>query len=181
MSDQDDESYLIVPLIFNMPAANIAAIRQCIHNVTLPTWVGRPPVNLGEASHGKLEGHDYLVLFSFILPLVVPEFWHRPERSEAEQVHLQSFEDLVVCTNIVCSFKTSNADADLYTLRYKGISAISTQTLPLLGPEGRMTTTRCTTVIFSSIGGPLPALSEFPGKHLIGCCKTSIQTTNFVR
>ncbi len=178
-SDPDDESYLTVPLIFNMPDANIAAIRQCIRDVTLPTWVGRPPVNLGEASHGKLKANDYLVLFSFILPLVVPEFWHRPEKSEADQLHLQSFEDLVICTNIVCSFKTSNADADLYTLCYKEYRRSLPRLYPFWDPKPNDHYAMHNSE-FLKYWGPLPALSEFPGERLIGMLQ-DVNTNNKLR
>ncbi len=133
-SDQDDESYLIVPLIFNMPAAIIAAIRQCIRNVTLPTWVGRPPVNLGEASHGKLKANDYLVLFSFSTPRGAgilaqtreirgrASAFAKLRRPSRMHQHCMFLQDLKCRCGLV--------HASL-----QGISAISTQTLPLLGPE----------------------------------------------
>ncbi|KAF8223397.1 hypothetical protein L208DRAFT_1317027 [Tricholoma matsutake] len=41
-----------------------------------PTWIQRPPTNLGEPSHGKLKAQEYLTLFTCIFPLIIPEFWY---------------------------------------------------------------------------------------------------------
>ncbi len=80
-SDPEDDTYIDVPDdVYMLPAEYHKCLQQCIRDVTLPTWVGRLPANLGEASHGKLRVYDYLVLFSFIFPLVVPEFWWAPRR-----------------------------------------------------------------------------------------------------
>jgi hypothetical protein len=92
-------------------------IRCCIREVSLPTWVSRPPGNLGEKTHGKLKAEEYLTLFSVIFPLVLPEmeFDDDPARHEAM---LKSFCDLVGATNILASFKTSNSAADSFMNHY---------------------------------------------------------------
>lgn len=161
------EPLVNAPHVFNLPDSDIDAIRQCIRDVTLPTWVGRPPCNLGEAKHGKLRANDYLVLFSFILPLVVPELWHGPQRSEVEALHLKSFEDLVVCTNIICAFKTSDADADLYTSRYREYRKTLKRLFPFwpVKPNAHYAEHNGELLKY---WGPLAALSEFAGERLIG-------------
>ncbi len=167
MDDMEDDTYVDIPhLHYDLPQAHLKAIRECIRNVKLPTWVGRPPANLGEASHGKLRANDFLVLFSFILPLIVPEFWHGPESSEVDGLHLRSFEDLVVCTNIVSSFKTSNHDAYLYThlyTRYRRTIQMLFHWNSVPNHHFAMHNGR-----LLKFWGPLPALSEFPGERLIG-------------
>lgn len=162
-----NDRHINIPLTNDMPQAHIAAIRRCIRDVSLPTWVGRPPVNLGEAKHGKLRANDYLVLFAFILPLVIPEFWHVPGSSEADRLQLQNFEDLVVCTNIVCSFKTSNADADLFTRRYKEYRRSKKRLFPFWRSKPNQHWAMHI-ADFLKYWGPLAALSEFPGERLIG-------------
>ncbi len=178
--DQDDDAYVDVPQrVFNLPEENRNAIRECIRDITLPTWVGRPPVNLGEASHGKLKAYEYLILFSSILPLVVPEFWHRPASSEVEQMHLESFHNLVVATNIVCSFRTSNADADLYTHRYtlyrEGIQRLFAKWAATPNHHYAMHNGA-----HLKYWGPLAPLSEFPGERLIGMLQ-KINTNQKIR
>ncbi|KLO05421.1 hypothetical protein SCHPADRAFT_839425 [Schizopora paradoxa] len=160
-----DEDYLDVRDAFNLPIDHLEAIRECIRDVTLPTWVSRPPGNLGEPKHGKLKANDYLVLFAFILPLIVPEFW-RGENA-LEVALSRNFADLVICTNIICSFKTSNAAAELYTshyIRYRG-------DIQRLFPHWKSLPNHHYGMHNGPIlkrWGPLPALSEFPGERTIG-------------
>ncbi|EDR02599.1 uncharacterized protein LACBIDRAFT_308244 [Laccaria bicolor S238N-H82] len=124
MQDEDDEVTGDPDYIpdtkehFTFMDAQLQAIRNCISNVTLPTWAQQPPTNLGEPSHGKLKAHEYLMLFSCIFPLIIPEFWHSETMTNLQHQHLQSFHHLVAATNILSSFKTSNASADEYTGHY---------------------------------------------------------------
>lgn len=166
LGDPDpNDTYIDVPYSFDLSEEHLLAIRECIRKVTLPTWVGRPPANLGESSHGSLRANDYLVLFSFILPLVVPEFLGKT--TDLDALHLESFTDLVICTNIVCSYRTSNTAADLYTSLYtryrKNIRLLfpywpSTPNRHYAGHNGPM----------MKYWGPLPPLGEFNGEHIIG-------------
>lgn len=177
--DPDDYQYLDVPDAYDLPQLFLDAIRACIHNVSLPTWVGRPPSNLGEAKHGKLKANDYLVLFSFILPLIVPEFWHGPAASEFDKVQLETFSYLVICTNIVCSFKTSNADADCYTdlyIKYR-------RNIQRLFPYWPSKPNHHFGVHNGPIlkyWGPLPPVGEFLGERIIGQFQ-NIKTNNKIR
>ncbi|KIK71640.1 hypothetical protein GYMLUDRAFT_235943 [Collybiopsis luxurians FD-317 M1] len=50
--------------LFDFTTEQLGQIRQCIWDICLPTWVERPPINLGEKEHGKLKAHEYLVLFT---------------------------------------------------------------------------------------------------------------------
>lgn len=180
-SDEDsglesDDEFLDVPEHFNMPDNDLSMIRQSILKVTLPTWVGRPPANLGQASHGKLKANDFLVLFSFIFPLVMPELWQT--ETEVDQVHLKCFENLVICTNIVSSFKTSDADADLYTECYNSYRRSIRQLFPSYKQKPNHHYAMHNGDILK-YWGPLPALSEFPGERLIGllqCVNTNKKT-----
>ncbi|KLO10373.1 hypothetical protein SCHPADRAFT_809911, partial [Schizopora paradoxa] len=150
--------------------------------VTLPTWVGRPPVNLGEASHGSLKANDYLVLFSFILPLVVPEFWQGGSSylsQDASEVSRRSFENVVICTNIVCSFKTSNAEADLYTDRYKRYRRSIGQLYPMWNTKPNHHYAMHNGDIMK-FWGPLPPLSEFSGERMNGTLQ-DINTNKKIR
>ncbi len=164
-SDPEDDTYIDVPDdVYTLPAEYHKCLQQCIRDITLPTWVGRPPANLGEASHGKLRAYDYLVLFSFIFPLVVPKFWWAPD---ADRARLQNFHQLVVSTNIVCSFKTSNQDADEYTdlyIRYRrGIRTLYDYWNSKPNHHYAMHNGD-----ILKYWGPIPPLSEFPGERLIG-------------
>jgi hypothetical protein len=56
-------------------ATELSQIHACLSNAVIPSWVERPPKNLGEKSHGKLKADQWLILFSVFLPLVLPEIW----------------------------------------------------------------------------------------------------------
>ena len=117
--DMDLNYELVDTAAFSFTNIELEALQSCICNMTLPTWVQRPPGNLGEASHGKLKAHEYLLLFSGIFPLILPEFWHHPNLiSDISHQHLECFYHLVSATNILSSFKTSNSKADTYTQHY---------------------------------------------------------------
>lgn len=164
----DDEGYVEIPEdVFKLHPDFHRRMKLCIRDITLPTWVGRPPANLGEASHGKLRAYDYLVLFSFIFPLIMPEFWYFPEASDLDKLHMANFHQLVVTTNIICSYQTTNEDADEFTDLYvkyrRGI-----QTLFPYWPSKPNHHYAMHYAEFLKFYGPLPPLSEFPGERLIG-------------
>ncbi|THV08113.1 hypothetical protein K435DRAFT_628154, partial [Dendrothele bispora CBS 962.96] len=96
----------------------LQAIRSCIQNISLPTYVGRPPGNLGEAKHGSLKAYDYFVLFSVIFPLILPEFWWFPDSTDYHKLLLNNFGHLVASTNIISAYSTSTNDADDYMHHY---------------------------------------------------------------
>jgi hypothetical protein len=152
---------------FTFTDTEFQAIRNCISNITLPTWVQRPPTNLGEPSHGKLKAHEYLSLFTCIFPLIIPEFWHSATATETSRQHLNSFHHLVAATNIISSFKTSNAKADAYTHHYTQYRA----SLPALFPGSHSKPNHHYAMHNGALmkyWGPLPSLSEFPGERMNG-------------
>lgn len=98
--------------------AELAAIRHCCTNIILPTWVERPPPNLGEKTHGKLKADTVLTLFTVVLPMVLPEIWTLPNSNPRQKGLLQNFAHLVSASNIIASFSTSDARADEYMQHY---------------------------------------------------------------
>jgi hypothetical protein len=165
-NDDDDPDY-VDPSIGNFNDSQIAAIRNCITNISLPTWVQRPPVNLGEKTHGVLKASELLTLFSCIFPLIIPEFWHLPEATNLDRSHLESFHHLIAAMNIVCSFKTSNQDADAYTHHYIEYRLSIRNLFPQFRqhPNHHMAMHNGAQMKY---WGPLPSLSEFPGERMNG-------------
>ncbi|KIY61700.1 hypothetical protein CYLTODRAFT_477169 [Cylindrobasidium torrendii FP15055 ss-10] len=152
------------------------AIRNCIRTVSMPTWLHRPPGNLGEASHGKLKAADYLTLFTVILPLILPELWTDPpidpeermaERSTTLAEHLDSFYNLSAATFIVTDFKTSDADADTFTAQYIAYRTSMKQLFPTVSSVPNHHYAMHNGALMK-YWGPLPVLSEFPGERLNG-------------
>lgn len=172
--DEDDDEFENKPIpetVFKMSKTQVEEIRACIQNASIPSCMERLPPNLGEASHGKLKAHEYLTLYSVILPLIVPEFWHsHPQPAEEDKMRLENFQHLVACTNIICSFRTSKSEADAYTDLYGRYRRSSRELYPFWPskPNHHYATHNGAILEF---WGPLPVLSEFFGERLIGMCQ----------
>ncbi|KAJ7160858.1 hypothetical protein C8R46DRAFT_904956 [Mycena filopes] len=140
-------------------------IRACIRNVEIPTWVGRPPIDLGEAAHGKLKAAELLTLYTVIFPLIIPELWWN--KGEIPNRLLENFYYLVACLNIIASYETSNAEADQYMeyfVRYRRtmrqlftrFNSMPNHHFGMHNPD------------MLKYWGPVAVLSEFPGERLNG-------------
>jgi len=171
-SDSDDENHVEVPPgVFTMTSDQLRRIREAIRDVLIPTWVNRPPTNLGDAAHGKLKAEEFYTLFALVFPLIIPELWHGG--SPTDRKMLENFHHLVICTNIVCSYQTSSADAALFADRYteyrRGLHILFPQ-----WPSVPNTHWAMHNPSFLNYWGPLAPLSEFPGERLVG----DLQTVN---
>lgn len=176
MEDDSDSDQEYVPpsgpdiggyLPFDFPDAQLTAIRDCIHNISLPTWTLRPPSNLGEPKHGTLKAREYLMLFSCVFPLIIPEFWHTVDATDFDRKHFLCFYHLVAATNIISSYKTSNADADNYTHHYIQYRA-GIQELFSYRPLKPNHHYAMHNAALLKYWGPLASFSEFPGERLNG-------------
>jgi hypothetical protein len=166
VDNDDDFEDVAVRGSWKFTKEQIALIRHCVQEVSLPTHVAPLPGNLGEAKHGKLKAEQYLTLFSVILPLVLPEmkFEEDPARHEAM---LQSFCLLVGSTNIVASFKTSNSAADLFMHYYSNYF----ESIQQLFPDVDVLPTHHNSMHIPDIlknWGPLASQNEFMGERVNG-------------
>lgn len=155
---------------FDFAKDQLKRIQHCIQYATLPTWKGRPPINLGEKSHGKLKAHEYLTLFADFFTLIIPELWfdtHSAYLDSVEHKMLESFAHLNASTNIVASFTTSNAEAESYTEHYTAyrasIQQLYTDFASLPNHHYAMHNE-----LLLKYWGPLAGLSEFPGERING-------------
>jgi hypothetical protein len=163
--ESDDEDTTPTPdNIFNFTTEELEMIRSCIRDVQLPTWVQRPPANLGELSHGKLKAHELLVLFSVIFPLIIPKLWWGGD--EREKQLLQSFCDLVSSTNIIAAYSVTNAEADEYTERYIKYRASIQRLYGFHSRPNHHYAMHNGDLL--KFWGPLSLLSEFPGERMNG-------------
>jgi hypothetical protein len=155
--------------LFTMSDEHLQAIRCCIADITLPTWIKRPPTNLGEPSHGKLKARDYLTLFSSIFPLIIPEVWHGngATTNSSDMNHLGCFYSLVAATNIVSSFSVSSSDADQFAAHYCQYRKAVAVLFPHwhAKPNHHYAMHYCALL---KLWGPLASFSEFPGERLNG-------------
>ena len=163
MIDLDSDFVPLDSEIFMFSNSELAAIHNCISNISLPTWVGRPPSNFGNKSHRKLKAHELLSLFSTIFPLIILEFWYSPTAMQTQKNHLECFHHLVSAMNITCSFKTSNEEADQYTHHYIEYQKL----IPVLFPQSHSLPNHHFAMHGGSqlkYWGPNPPISKFSGK-----------------
>ncbi|KAF7367760.1 hypothetical protein MSAN_00840000 [Mycena sanguinolenta] len=116
--DDDDEYERETPSqkVFDNEA--MAFIHACLAAVMIPSWMDRPPVNLGEKAHGKLKADNWFVLFTVLFPMFIPELWHHPSSSQKDLKLLANFHDLVGATNTLCALEMTPADPPQYTRYY---------------------------------------------------------------
>ncbi|KAJ7633441.1 hypothetical protein DFH06DRAFT_1140154 [Mycena polygramma] len=133
-------------------------IREGLADIVIPSWIDRPPTNLGEKSHGKLKADNWFVLFIIFFPLIMPELWHNKSRRDLKL--LDNLHDLVGATNILCSYATSPAEADTYTEFYRSYLASSKSLFPGLSTRPNHHYARHNSELLKW-WGPLIKLGEF--------------------
>jgi hypothetical protein len=161
-SEEDEEAGVwdaaITTSVFNKEA--LSKIHECLNDAIVPTWITRPPRNLGDKSHGKLTADQWYTLFTIFLPMVLPELW-LASGTDRDSDLLDNFHNLLICTNIIGSYTISNADADNYLhyyIRYRHTSKILFPTVATR-PNHHYAMHNAELMKF---WGPLPRLSEFP-------------------
>ena len=143
--------------------AELTRIHACLSDAIIPSWVERPPRNLGEKSHGKLKADQWFVLFSIFLPLVLPEIWQVPSNNRHQSL-LNNFYNLVTCTNIVCAYSVTSESANTYLDHYIKYRQSSRILFPKVGerPNHHYAMHNADLMKF---WGPLMPLSEFAGER----------------
>ena len=134
VDDEDDEDYQLGPdpdtdsdpdgeedaawhALSIFDSDSLAEIHACITNTAVPSWIEQPPHNLGEKSHGKLKADQWFNLVTIFLPIILPKLWHLSGTAH-DLALLDNFHDLVMCTNLLCSYITSDMAADDYLHHY---------------------------------------------------------------
>ncbi|KAJ7050075.1 hypothetical protein C8F01DRAFT_1264340 [Mycena amicta] len=167
--DDDTDDYIPDPppsqSVFGFLNDELQFIRNGIRDVKLPTHTDRPPINLGEAQHGKLKAPTVLVLFSVIFPLIIPVLWWG--KGELQERLLWNLHDLVACTNILASYQTTSQEADRFRIHYIRYR----KTLALLFPFFSNIPNHHYAMHYPELlkfWGPMSVLSEFLGERMNG-------------
>jgi hypothetical protein len=113
--DVEEDLYNSGPCVFD--CNGLAFIRSCMKGVILPTYICHPPTDIGKKSHGKLTANNCFVLYTMFLMMCLPELWGL-STDQHKQLLLDNFFNLVICTNIVDCFVTTNALADSFLMHY---------------------------------------------------------------
>jgi hypothetical protein len=183
-SDEDNisDSETVEKTVCIFDPVTLSKIHACLSDAVVPSWIDRPPTNLGDKSHGKLKADEWLLLFTIFLPLILPEIW-LSSYNQKNVMLLDNFHDLVTCTNIVCSHSVSAALADKYLDHYIKYRKSSKLLFPNVNsrPNHHYAMHNADLMKF---WGPLIKISEFPYERHNGTlqkiktnrhiCKTNI-------
>ena len=141
-------------------AAMLSKIHMCIAEAVIPSWIDRPPANLGDKSHGKLKADNWLTLLTIFFPLILPEIWVSSSNNQHLAL-LDNFYDLVTCTNIIRSHLVLPTSADIYLHHYIKYR----KSLKHLFPDVKTHPNHhyaMHNAEFMKYWGPLTQVSEFP-------------------
>ena len=96
-------------------------VREDIVNVTLPSWIERPPSNFGSAGHGKLKADEWRTVCTIHMTLALVRLWGVSDASTEERAVLDNFLHLVMATDLATRRSMSPSRAatfDKYMLKY---------------------------------------------------------------
>ncbi|POW04695.1 hypothetical protein PSTT_10183 [Puccinia striiformis] len=98
-------------------------IQVQVAEVVVPQGITRVPLNLGEASHGKIKASEWHALFSIYLPLALTDLLVTNAEEEYSKTRpwltLLNFAALVQCTNIITRKSVSKKDGETFQQAYE--------------------------------------------------------------
>lgn len=150
---------------FKFSKDQMSKVWSAIAKIERPTFAGSLPSNLGEKTHGSLRANDFLILFTDIFPLVIPELWWMG--SNDEQLMLDNLHDLVAATHIVASFATCDAEADRFLQHFIAYMKSCRKLYFRFHPRPNHHYS-CHFCELLKHWGPMGALNEFYGERLNG-------------
>lgn len=96
-------------------------LRKDISSIVLPSWLEKPPSNIGDAAHGKLKADQWRTLCSIHMVVTLTRLWGNSKATAEERAVLQNFVHLVVATDLASRRSMSPqraADYDRHMLAY---------------------------------------------------------------
>jgi hypothetical protein len=141
-------------------ADQLSKIHACLSDTVIPSWIDRPPTNLGAKSHGKLKADQWFTLFTIFLPLVLAEIW-LSSPNEHYAALFENFCNLVTCTNLVCSYTVTEGSANAYRDYYIKYRKSLDQLFPNISTRPNHHYAMHNPELMK-FWGPLIKLSEFP-------------------
>lgn len=174
--EKEEEEGLLKLATCVFSASKLATLQKGIGLVKIPSWIDCPPVNLGEASHGKLKADEWMVLFLVMSPLILPEIWSSTISAAHTLKLFENFYHLTICTYIISAYSTSDEQADCYTHHYVQYRKLCLELFPAIPtrPNHHMALHNGNIMKF---WGPLPPLSELPYERHNGSLQ-KINTNN---
>ncbi|KAI0657552.1 hypothetical protein C8Q70DRAFT_919435 [Cubamyces menziesii] len=87
--------------------AVLDAVRRDIAAVTLPSWLPRPPRNLGSASHGKLKADQWRTVCTVNMVITLIRLWGASSATNDEKLALTNFLHLVAAVDQATRYSMS--------------------------------------------------------------------------
>ncbi|KAI9061951.1 hypothetical protein FKP32DRAFT_1612691 [Trametes sanguinea] len=78
----------------------LEAIRNDIRRTTLPSWLQKPPSNLGSSKHGKLKADHWRIACTVNMTITLGRLWSEDTASAAERLALENFMHLVAAVDL---------------------------------------------------------------------------------
>ncbi|PIL33265.1 hypothetical protein GSI_04715 [Ganoderma sinense ZZ0214-1] len=75
-------------------------IRKDIGSIYVPSWLERPPANIGSAATGKLKADHWRTLCTVHMVITLGRLWGGPSASEDEKAALENFMHLVAAVDL---------------------------------------------------------------------------------
>ncbi|KAH8802357.1 hypothetical protein DL96DRAFT_1774001 [Flagelloscypha sp. PMI_526] len=154
------------PTAFDFPEDHRAEFLADLWHILLPSFIARPPINLGDPGHGKLKGDELLTLFNYMFSLSVPKLWWRKGNTFWASL-LKNFHHLAGSSNIIASFTTSSAKGHQYNTEYLAYL----QGVQTLFPLWNLVPNHHFALHYGdlmSFWGPIPGLSDAKGEEVNG-------------
>ncbi|OJT02580.1 hypothetical protein TRAPUB_6902, partial [Trametes pubescens] len=86
----------------------LEAVRRDISSVQLPSWLSKPPRNLGSATHGKLKADHWRTACTINMAITLPRLWGSPSATEEQRKALENFMHLIAAVDLATR-RTMNA------------------------------------------------------------------------
>ncbi|TBU28219.1 hypothetical protein BD311DRAFT_663831 [Dichomitus squalens] len=78
----------------------INQLRHDLQNTYLPSWLERPPVNFGSASHGKLKADHWRTVCTINMVITLVRIWSSPTATTGDRLLLENFIHLVTAVDM---------------------------------------------------------------------------------
>ncbi|KAJ2975142.1 hypothetical protein NUW54_g11779 [Trametes sanguinea] len=80
--------------------AVLEAIRNDIRRTTLPSWLQKPPSNLGSSKHGKLKADHWRIACTVNMTITLGRLWSEATATADERLALDNFMHLVAAVDL---------------------------------------------------------------------------------
>ncbi|KAI0746378.1 hypothetical protein C8Q80DRAFT_1219846 [Daedaleopsis nitida] len=97
-----------------LDSAVLGVLREDIRDVVLPSWLDKPPSNIGEKGHGKLKADHWRTLCTVIMPITLVRLWAIHTALPAQAEALTNFMHLIAAVDLATRRSMSVDRAHLF-------------------------------------------------------------------